>query len=129
MDKILLPSDGSKSALKAAEYVVQLMKRNPNIKVTILAVEDDQVLGNKVIKQTQEIFTQAGLTVKTIINRGEEEVGDIIVYYANNGPYNHVVMGRRGLNIIQNIFMGSVSNKVVKKSKIPVTTVPIAPEK
>lgn len=129
MDKILLPSDGSKSSLKAAEYVAQLMKRNPNLEVTILAVEDDEVLGDKVIKQTQEIFAQADLTVKTIINKGVEEVGDIIVYYANNGPYNHIVMGRRGLNIIQNIFMGSVSKKVVKKSEIPVTTVPIAPEK
>jgi nucleotide-binding universal stress UspA family protein len=129
MDKILLPTDGSKSALKAAEYVAQLMKHSPSIEVTILAVEDDQVLGDKVIKRTQGIFDQAGLTVKTIINKGVEEVGDIIVYYANNGPYNHVVMGRRGLSILQNIFMGSVSNKVVKKAQVPVTMVPISPEK
>lgn len=124
MKKILLPTDGSERALQAAEFVTQLMERNPDLEVTILAVEDNQVEGEAVIKKTKAVFEQKGLRVKTIINQGKEEVADIIVYYANNGPYDHIVMGRRGLGFIKSLFMGSVSNKVVKKSHIPVTVVP-----
>lgn len=122
--KVLLPTDGSRSALVAAEYTASLMKLIPCIEVTILAVEDDQVDGQKVIEETKAVFDREGLSVKTVINKGENEVADIIAYYANNGPYDQVIMGRRGLNRLQEVFLGSVSEKVIHKTKCPVTVVP-----
>ncbi|MBM7853864.1 nucleotide-binding universal stress UspA family protein [Desulfohalotomaculum tongense] len=121
---VLLPTDGSRSALGAAEYTASLMKLVPCMKVTLLAVEDDQVDGEKVIQRTKAIFAREGLAVKTVVNKGEEEVGKIISYYANNGPYDQVIMGRRGLNRLQDILLGSVSEYVIHHAKCPVTVVP-----
>lgn len=124
MNKVLLPTDGSQSALSTASYVADIAKRIPGLEVTVLSVEDDEVQGDRAIKSTKEIFEQAGITVKTIINKGSEEVANIIIYYANNGPYDHIFIGRRGLNIVQDLLIGGISKKVVKKAKIPVTVVP-----
>lgn len=143
MHKVLLPTDGSESSLKAAEYTIQLMKTFPDMEVTIFAVDDAQINGEEVINRTKAVFDQAGLAVKTEIYKGQnvgetfvyyasavkagisvEEVGDIIVKYANNGAYDGIIIGRRGLNLIQNIFLGSVSEKVIKSARCPVTVVP-----
>jgi len=124
MSKILLPSDGSASSLIAAEYAASLMELIPCLELTILAVEDDQVVAEEVIKRTKAIFDREELTVKTLINKGQEEVGDIITYYANNGTFDQIIMGRRGLNRVQGIFLGSVSEKVIHNAKCPVTIVP-----
>ncbi len=122
--RVLLASDGSESSLVAAEYAASLMKMIPCMELTILTVDDHQVAGKEVIERTKAIFDREGLPVKTVINKGEEEVGKIIAFYANNGPYDHVIIGRRGLNRIQDILLGSVSEKVIHLAKCPVTVIP-----
>jgi nucleotide-binding universal stress UspA family protein len=143
MHKILLPTDGSESSLKAAEYTVELMKLLPDMEVTIFTVEDTQVAGEVVINRTKEVFDQAGLAVKTEVYKGQhvgesfvyyasavkagisvDEVGDIIAGFANHGDYDGIIIGRRGINLIQNIFLGSVSEKVIKSARCAVTVVP-----
>lgn len=125
MSKVLLPTDGSPSSIIAAEYATSLMKLISSLELTILAVEDNQFEAEEVIKRTKAIFDREGFVVKTIINKGEEEVGEIITYYANNGPFDHIIMGRRGLNRVQDIILGSVSQSVIHKAKCPVTLVPL----
>ncbi len=122
--KVLLPSDGSESALVAAEYAASLMKMIPCMELTILVISDVQAKGEEIVNRTKEIFDRDQLPVKTVINRGEEEIGKIIAYYANNGPYDQIIMGRRGLSRLQDVFLGSVSEKVIHAAKCPVTVVP-----
>lgn len=142
MDKILLPTDGSNSALMAAKYIVQMTKLIPDLQITVLAVEEHQLKGEEAIERTRGIFDQAGIKIKIEIYQGrgevltyyastvatgfsKEEVGDIIAEYANDGGYDMIIMGRRGLSTIQGFLLGSVSEKVIKKAKCPVTIVPV----
>ena len=50
---------------------------------------------------------------------------DIIVRLANSkaNGYNLIVMGHRGISAAKELFLGSVSNYVLHKSKIPILIV------
>ena len=49
--------------------------------------------------------------------------GPMIVEYANKEAFDLVVIGSRGLNAFQEMVLGSVSHKVVKRVKAPVLVV------
>ena len=53
---------------------------------------------------------------------------DRILYHAGIGNYDILVMGNRGLGLIQATLMGSISRKVLQGSPIPVLIVPMAME-
>ena len=49
--------------------------------------------------------------------------GPIIVEFANKQNYDILVIGSRGLNALQEMVLGSVSLKVVKRAQCPVLIV------
>jgi nucleotide-binding universal stress UspA family protein len=51
------------------------------------------------------------------------EPGPVIVEYANKEKFDLVVIGSRGLNVLQEMVLGSVSHKVVKRADCPVLIV------
>jgi len=53
---------------------------------------------------------------------------DRILHHAGTGNYDILVMGNRGLGLIQATLMGSISRKVLQSSPIPVLIVPIEME-
>lgn len=50
---------------------------------------------------------------------------DRIMHHAGTGKYDILVMGNRGLGLIQATLMGSISRKVLQGSPIPVLIVPM----
>ncbi|MGD9972385.1 MAG: universal stress protein [Desulfatirhabdiaceae bacterium] len=50
---------------------------------------------------------------------------DRILHHAGTGAYDMLVMGNKGIGLIQSALMGSVSRKVLKDSPIPVLVVPM----
>ena len=54
---------------------------------------------------------KTGNIAKTILAVAEEEHSDIII------------MGSRGLGLLKGVFIGSVSQKVIEESKIPVMVI------
>lgn len=42
---------------------------------------------------------------------------------AEEGRYDLIIMGKKGLNLIEDLVIGSVTRKVVKRSKVTVTVV------
>lgn len=63
----------------------------------------------------------AGIAVKTTILKGVP--GPTIVVYANEQDVDVVVIGSRGLNTLQEMVLGSVSHKVMKRVQCPVLVV------
>jgi len=55
------------------------------------------------------------------IEKGEPKIK--VVELANSNQYDIVVLGTRGLNGLQEMVLGSVSHKVVKRAQIPVLIV------
>lgn len=130
---ILLASDGSENAVRAAKealkiasfskdsiinlvYVVDMKKS----KYDVLHADSREEINLERIKRQSKVIKyldEANLPYKTTILRGEP--GPEIVKYANEQQVDLVVIGRRGLNRLQEMVLGSVSHKVMKRVNCP----------
>lgn len=59
----------------------------------------------------------------------EGKASDRILYYAETGGYDAVVMGSRGHGLVQDTLMGGTSRKVVHFCPIPVFVIPMSNSK
>lgn len=139
--KILLPIDGSKSALNAAKYVAKLSKElRSKCAVTLISVHDDVGLGHvkqfvatnvindylsevseKELKSAQKALDTAGVKHNTAIKRGN--VAGEIIALANKEKFDLIVMGSKGRTGIVDALMGSIAQKVSNAAKQPVLLV------
>ena len=133
--KILLPVDGSKSALNAAKYVVKLAKDlRSKCTVTLISVHDDIGLGHvkqfvansviddylrevseKELKGAQKVLDAAGLKHSMIIKRGN--IASEIIALANKEKFDLIAMGSKGRSGIVDTIMGSVAQRVSNTAK------------
>lgn len=135
--KILLAIDGSENSLRAAVEAARLAKTEPQSTVEILYVnvppktareillepskeEQEKAQRNK-IKPVEEILDEHNINHKTTILVGD--VAYSIVHYANDNHFELVVIGSRGLNAVQKLVLGGVSNTVMNKVHCPILLV------
>ncbi|MCM3741611.1 universal stress protein [Oceanobacillus luteolus] len=130
---ILLASDGSENAVRAAKEAVKLASYNQEAVIDVVYVVDiekskyDVLHSNskeaadlarrKKNSKVLQFLNEANVTYKTTILRGEP--GPEIVKYANEQGVDIVVIGSRGLNALQEMVLGSVSHKVMKRVNCP----------
>ncbi len=142
--KILLASDGSDNALRAAEFTAGMVSMAPAIKVTVLVVNEmlekmkyysplrTPVIFEEVeiffkdktqdaLDSTMKIFKELKIEVEGIIKVGNpaQDVVDI----AREEEFNQIVVGSRGMGSLKGIVLGSVSSKIVQLAGCPVTVV------
>lgn len=120
--KILVPVDGSSSALKAAGLAAEWASRM-GCAVTLIHVHDPKTPppNGEVFGPAEKVFSQRGLKVRTRVAKGSP--ADEICAAARAGSYDLIVMGSRGLSEFQKLFAGSVSNRVMLHAGCPVTIV------
>lgn len=142
MYKYLLATDGSDNSLRAAQHLLAIASNHPNVEITAITVYNFQpFIGAEVqasidfkqllaiaqnqaqfaMDKTTAIFKDSGITVKEIIEEGDP--GLTIAETASLLGTNQIVMGVRGIGRVKELFMGSVSRKVVSLSNCPVTLV------
>lgn len=140
--KVLLPSDGSPTAIKAAAYAARLMKLNPDMKLDILVVIQDKeekqeldiekdvhdptngsilAAGQDILNKTLKVFVEEGQEVGGYIEQGDPALK--IVSFAEKGSYDHIIMGSRGVSQLRGTAIGSVSHQVIQQAKCRVTLV------
>ncbi|WP_407268619.1 universal stress protein [Radiobacillus sp. PE A8.2] len=135
--KIMLASDGSAHAIRAAEKVVELASHNVHVKVDIVYVIDGNKSKSDVLHHwnsfdversrkekltlTEQKLKHANIKYDIKILHGEP--GPTIIKYANDAQIDLCVIGSRGLNRLQEMVLGSVSHKVAKHVKCPVLIV------
>ena len=130
--KVLLPSDGSDTSLKAAAYATRLMKTNPDLKLSVLVVvpegsgfsEIDKAMeekGKEIMNKTLQSFSKEGIEVDKFIEKGDP--ASVIIQYAERGNYDHIIMGSRGVSELRGAAIGSVSHKVINLANCRVTLV------
>ncbi|WP_394231810.1 universal stress protein [Niallia oryzisoli] len=135
--KILLASDGSNFALRAADQAIKLALLSKAAVIEVVYVVDldtskrdaiyymdsdiIQEERKKRLKLTEEKIKASGVDYHSTILYGEP--GPTIVTYANENNFDIVVLGSRGLNSIQEMVLGSVSHKVAKRVECPVLIV------
>lgn len=147
MFKILLATDGSSGSTKAAEYAARLAGMTPESEVTVIYVKElgfqhvdfagepgMAVVPNvadmqerieqaavSALNETEAALEKAG--VKGILRAEWGHAADVICNVAEEGNFDTIVMGKRGLGQITGLLLGSVSDRVVHRCKVPVVTV------
>lgn len=140
MEKILVPVDGSEQATLAASWAAKLAQRMGN-ELTLLhvyVIDSAETIGlanqsKDEIKDVQErraaeVFDKAksamvetGEEVKTIVVIGDP--AEEIIGLAKSGGYDHIVMGNRGMSLVEELLLGSVSEKVIREAHCAVTII------
>lgn len=136
-NKILLAVDGSEHSIRATDEAVKMAKLSNGAKVEIVYVvdfskaksevlhsqgqEDLEVARKKRLLPIEQHLDRNGIEFEVKILHGEP--GPEIVDFANENQFDLVVVGSRGLNSLQEMVLGSVSHKVVKRVNCPVLIV------
>jgi nucleotide-binding universal stress UspA family protein len=138
LKKILVPLDGSNNSFRGLDHAISLAKLSG---ASIVGAHVSYVPGN-LANPRQGFINQALLKdAKRYLNTAKKRCTDNNVTFTSkvlagtpshgivkfgqevrNG-INMIVMGTRGLSSAKESFLGSVSNHVVHKSKIPVLLV------
>lgn len=133
IQKILVPLDGSSCSRRALDVAITLAKdKNITIMgmhvirmpIKFLSKTKKHYVQNatKIIASASIMSKKAHVPFKSkILSNGY--VGKEITSFAQNNNFDLIVMGSRGPNPIAEMFLGSVANYVVIKSKIPVMIV------
>lgn len=135
--KILVTTDGSEGSEKAIRFASELASES-NSSITLLHVipkiettkEDIIILlkeeigsperaGTKYLETGKKIVGEFGIKVETKLLEGKEV--DEILKESDN--YDLIVAGSYGKGRVNEFLLGSVSSKLVHKSKIPVLVV------
>ncbi len=134
--KILVPIDGSKNSFRGLDSAIYLARQ---CQATITGVHVHHMpaaysihplgfLGMGPSKKIKKLLADAktraakkGIVFNSKIITGVP--GYDIVHFAKTKKFDLIVIGARGLGSVKEVFLGSVSNYVVHKSKIPVVVV------
>lgn len=139
--KILLATDGSKNALRAVRHAARLAADlKSDSTVTLISVHDATALrhaqrfvGRKVVDDylrdlseadladARKVLDKAGVRHDMIIRTGH--VGAEIAAAATEGKFDLVVLGSKGRSALKDLLMGSVAQRVMELSKVPVLMV------
>ncbi|MTD31982.1 universal stress protein [Planomicrobium sp. YIM 101495] len=130
---IILAADGSENAVRAAEEAVKIATYTEGSKIEVVMVADfnkatadrlhtqseDSLLleRQRKIANVEHVLEGAGVPYTVTVLKGDP--GPEIVRYVNDSRADLVVIGSRGLNSLQEMMLGSVSHKVMKRVKCP----------
>jgi len=135
---IVIATDGSENTQKAISYGIKIAKIS-GATVHALYVVDTSSLsqswtagwetmyeilkngGQKAISQVKEYGEASGIEVKEVLLEGHPS--SEIIDFAENSDIDLIVMGTLGKTGLDRFLMGSVAEKVVRNSKVPVLVV------
>lgn len=134
--KILVPLDGSKNSIRGLDnaisiaracqatvtgiYILPIYPRNFIDAITPFVLHPEKV-AKKFLADAKIRAAQKGILFKSKIIWGSptSEIQDM----AKSKKFDLIVIGARGMGSVKELFLGSVSNAIVHKSKIPVMVV------
>lgn len=146
--KILVPLDGSEHSLKALEEAVQIAKKFSG-KITLIHVysvqpimmpepstvgslsipiitgaevstmiEATKKLGNKILDDGEQRIKTSGIRIEKMLAEGHAV--EEIVRVANQGSFDLIVIGARGVSHMREMLLGSVTDGVIHHVRCPV---------
>ena len=145
--KILVAVDGSIYSRKAIEYVVKMESVIKDLNYTLLNIHpkisefliEDLRIDSKARSTLKEVTVRnhensirvlndtKSLMIKLAVNESQIETisrsvvkgtAKDIIDYGRKGLYDAIVMGRRGISPLAEVFMGSVTNRVLEHTNI-----------
>ena len=148
-NRILLPTDGSKNSEKAIEHALTIAEYE-DAEIIILNVvdsvyltglpEEDLITKSEII--LEEESKKLTSRVKSIINEIEKEKGeegkeikmrtltiegnaaDVILKISEKEDIDLIVIASSGKHMLDRFLLGSVTEKTVRHSKVPILVIP-----
>lgn len=139
ISKMIVATDGSSHASRAAEKALFLAKQIDGCEAIILYVNPNAPTRSQIIQsnfdvqailaeeakqaivKTEDSFKSEGIPYKVVLKLGDPALE--IVKCAEKNQADLIVVGSRGLGKIGEIFLSSVSNRVAHKANCPVLIV------
>lgn len=138
-DRILIPTDGSEEARKAVDHGIDLAAALDASVHALFVVESRlaslpsdsmrqvdereewERYGEEVTDEAVADAEARGVSGVAAVERGTAhgEIGE----YANENEIDCIVMGTHGRNGVQDVILGSVTERVVRTANVPVLTV------
>lgn len=144
--KLLLAIDGSKNSLMTLDYLNHLFQFCPEVSMVLFHVlpqippiykegdrmdpvaqkylhqweEKHREAIDRILKKSKDKLVKSGWSESQILIRSQERrvgLARDIMFEAEKGIYDALIIGRRGLNKIEEMFLGSVSNKIIQGTK------------
>lgn len=143
MQKILVPTDFSRNALKAITYACEMASITratvyvihviePSINMATMQADSSRP---KVLKErsfqlrmAKESIAAIYPSVQVITHLAGGDIDDQIVHFCQKEKMDLIIMGTTGASGIKRLFMGSVAANTIKKSPVPVLTIPASYE-
>lgn len=142
MSRILLPVDGSESALHAVKHAIQLAQGRGEAKVTLLYVhyepvhfgavapqvtseqmkEIEQSAAGPVFGEPEKLLREAGIDFEREVRAGRD-IARVIAKRVEELGCDAIVMGSHGGGSLAHALLGSTATKVAHLVKVPVTLV------
>jgi nucleotide-binding universal stress UspA family protein len=136
-DTILLPTDGSAPSEVARDHAISLATAYGAALHAVYVVDDDalraaridsehvragfEAEGGKLVDDIAAAAAAAGVACETAVLHGDP--AETITDYAADHDVDLVVMGTHGRGGVQRILLGSVTERVVRTSPVPVLTI------
>lgn len=134
---ILLAADGSENSVRAANEAIKLAKLSNDSTIDVVLVASYDKVRTEVLHASsseglmlerrrkvaniEQLLQAENVNYVVTILKGEP--GPEIIAYANERNVDIVVLGSRGLNSLQEMVLGSVSHKVMKRVNCPALVV------
>lgn len=140
MQKVLVPVDGSRTALRAVEYAIKLARACPPLTVLLVNVQvppdswevqsflkDSEVQalqdgqGAAALEAAGRLLEAAGVAHERCVLHGP--VAESIVAKARAAGCEQIAIGARGESLLEEILIGSTTQAVIRAADMPVTVV------
>lgn len=141
MLKILIAVDGSEHANRAIEAVGKMVRSSLDLEATLLCVSPEPVFyGDYTAATIQKIEEDQKKQQTTILTKAMEHaqahgirlgeparaygvVANEIVRVAKDRQVDQIAMGTRGMGAVGSVFLGSIAQKVLHQSPLPILLV------
>jgi len=136
-EHILVPIDGSQHALLALQHAMRfaqneascsitLLHINPHISINEVAIGVDLIAlqeeeGRLILSDAEKLIVGSTIPYQTVCYTGDP--AQLIIKQAKEENADLIVMGSRGLSLFSELFIGSVSHKVVQHAHCAVMVV------
>ena len=132
--RVVVAYDGSENARRVVEEAIRLAHLLEEMVIDLVYVIDEEELGSVAfrsdeswkndpivlehLRPVEEVLDEDGVTYEVTKLRGTP--AKVILAYAEQSHADLIIVGSRGLNPVSKLVLGSVSQKIVNESHIPV---------
>ena len=130
-----MPLDGSKNSLRGLKFALGIAKQSGSsiiglnvchppmpMEIKSLTTHKTKQIGNEIIKQAEEMSKKYKVSFFGVV-KVSSNIGKMIITFSKIHNVEMIVIGSRGPDSELEIFLGSIANHVINRSKIPVTIV------